>query len=1148
MAFSKREPRQRDPASSPWLVRLAEGIVRNALRFAFGVVIIAVIVAGLLYLRLSQGPINLPYLAQIVAQVFNDDSDRFEASLGDLVVTLGEAGSPSGVQFVDLKIRDAEGTEIFVIPRLSAKFDIADLLRGHLWPTQIALIRPEARLQRGRDGKFKIGLGSLPSSATASDKADPIGDTAQVEAISRILDGLTGDGELTPELSRLREIVIAGADLTYENVAIGRQWRTKRADLRIVRIETGLLGKLTIDLADGVEAGAGVVVTAERRRGSGGATRLDARFERLRPEHLAEQLEQIKWLSLFDAPLNGNLGATLHADGRIEGLSGRISAGAGRILALRKKGQPFERIDLAFAYEAGLERMQVSELTLVSPALDTQLTGFVDLGRSADGTVSGLAGQFEVAGIRAEVRDVFADPLNFDGGRIAVRLEFDPLHIQVAEARLQNGDLVIGVSGDAREDPDGWKVDLRAAGKNLSIGQLVEHWPLLAAKNARKWVNKNIHSGGVDEFVGHMRFGSGKPLVNLDFTFSELVSSYLKDMTPIENASGRGTLTLNTFDLLVERGEVVPVEGSAVQLAGSVIRMPDLEGRPSPALITLRASGETSTILTLINEQPLGLIDKLGLDPATIRGNGEVVAEVTFPLIQALELNGVEVHADANLADLRMPFRLPGGQLLDVAGKSVELSADKLQMSLSGAMRIDGSPMFLGWSEYYGRGKNNREISLRGAATPALLKRFDLDNEYFVDGHAPMKLHLTQAGLPEFAFNIDADMGPAKLDVRDFAWAKPPGPAGRLQAEGVFGDGIRVSEFRLNTDDLKANGAIEFADGGEMQSAQVARLQFRGLADVALAAQRVRGGGLSLNVHGRSLDLALFGDTPDSGGTGASRNASGGVTPMDVEFNLDQLIITPRVVAQPGSGNYRRDASRHATATLDGLLAGKEQFTAEYEKAGSEPGKVLVESKNAGALLKAAGLFRGADGGRLKLRAQIAPEPGVDLVGVTYIRDVRISGASTFKSILDEGDLDDAADAAEGDGLFFDKVEVPFEYRDGLMILGDSTAKGTLLAVTMEGTVDENSDEVDLVGVISPAYALTGIVDEIPVIGSILTGGKGEGILAMTFKVKGPLDGPDFSVNALSLLAPGILRNIFSGRSDAPNEDFIERLKRDEVD
>jgi hypothetical protein len=253
------------------------------------------------------------------------------------------------------------------------------------------------------------------------------------------------------------------------------------------------------------------------------------------------------------------------------------------------------------------------------------------------------------------------------------------------------------------------------------------------------------------------------------------------------------------------------------------------------------------------------------------------------------------------------------------------------------------------------------------------------------------------------------------------------------------------------------------------------------------------------------------------------------------------------VVAQPGTGTYHRDAAGDVTARLEGMLAGQVPFTAQYERVSGKPGEINVSAEDAGALLKAAGLFQGATGGQLRLKARISPGKDVGLIGIAKIKDVRISGAGTFKSILDEGGVKEAAGAAESGGLAFDKVRVPFEYRDGVLTLDDSTAKGQLLAVKIEGTVDEINDQLDLVGVISPAYALTGVLDNIPLIGEILSGGKGEGILAMTFSVQGSLSEPDFSVNPLSLLAPGILRKIFSGRSKRPSEKFLESIKR-EVD
>jgi len=54
-------------------------------------------------------------------------------------------------------------------------------------------------------------------------------------------------------------------------------------------------------------------------------------------------------------------------------------------------------------------------------------------------------------------------------------------------------------------------------------------------------------------------FVGRKPELALDFAYSGLDATYLKDMTPIRNARGRGALTLDSFHLLMDAGEVEPL-------------------------------------------------------------------------------------------------------------------------------------------------------------------------------------------------------------------------------------------------------------------------------------------------------------------------------------------------------------------------------------------------------------------------------------------------------------------------------------------------------------------------------------------------------------------------------------------------------------
>ena len=60
-----------------------------------------------------------------------------------------------------------------------------------------------------------------------------------------------------------------------------------------------------------------------------------------------------------------------------------------------------------------------------------------------------------------------------------------------------------------------------------------------------------------------------------------------------------------------------------------------------------------------------------------------------------------------------------------------------------------------------------------------------------------------------------------------------------------------------------------------------------------------------------------------------------------------------------------------------------------------------------------------------------------------------------------------------------------------------------------------------------PAYLLNGTIGKLPIVGNLLTGGAGKGLFAVNYSLGGSLDHVQISVNPLSVLAPGFLRNFF---------------------
>ena len=60
------------------------------------------------------------------------------------------------------------------------------------------------------------------------------------------------------------------------------------------------------------------------------------------------------------------------------------------------------------------------------------------------------------------------------------------------------------------------------------------------------------------------------------------------------------------------------------------------------------------------------------------------------------------------------------------------------------------------------------------------------------------------------------------------------------------------------------------------------------------------------------------------------------------------------------------------------------------------------------------------------------------------------------------------------------------------------------------------------------------VIGRIPLIGRILSGWDREGIIAVLYSIKGPLDDPEIQVKSFSALTPGITREIYKL---APEDD-----------
>jgi hypothetical protein len=212
--------------------------------------------------------------------------------------------------------------------------------------------------------------------------------------------------------------------------------------------------------------------------------------------------------------------------------------------------------------------------------------------------------------------------------------------------------------------------------------------------------------------------------------------------------------------------------------------------------------------------------------------------------------------------------------------------------------------------------------------------------------------------------------------------------------------------------------------------------------------------------------------------------------------------------------------------------------------------KMALNTNDAGNALRALDFFTSGDRGILIVDADmIKMEKGYTLKGNIAAEDFTVADSRVFSELLKEKEFAKAQEELEENGLSFDSFEGDFEQYDENFRVNSGRAKGPTLGVTLDGYVDQKYDEISLQGTIIPAYGLNSFLGNIPLIGTILTGGKDEGIFAATYNMKGTIDEPEVSINPLMALAPGIFRKIFgviggsdsspTAREEAENQDNI---------
>jgi hypothetical protein len=197
---------------------------------------------------------------------------------------------------------------------------------------------------------------------------------------------------------------------------------------------------------------------------------------------------------------------------------------------------------------------------------------------------------------------------------------------------------------------------------------------------------------------------------------------------------------------------------------------------------------------------------------------------------------------------------------------------------------------------------------------------------------------------------------------------------------------------------------------------------------------------------------------------------------------------------------------------------------------------LTMEGTDAGSALRAANLYSKIAGGRLEFSAELGNSNDTAIRrGQLTIRNFEVRNEAAIAEIDPKGRV--MSKARNKDRQAFDRLTMPFSADDEFVRIGDSLMRGPDIGASVTGTIRKADGRLDMGGTVIPAYALNSAIGQVPILGQVLVGGKGQGIFGVTFGLRGTMGKPKMVINPVSALAPGFLRGIFSMGGGGVNAD-----------
>jgi hypothetical protein len=1135
-----------------------------AVRACVLVLLAVAVAAGLLALRLSQGPITISGLAPLISDVLAARvGDRFRFRLGNAALA-GGAEFPT-LTIDSLSLSDAGGT-ILSAPRAEVSIDLFGLLLGVVTPKRLEIFDVELRLALLPTGALALpgpvpldpttepgspfevptpqqaaptGLEAGHASqhdggAEAGAKPVPPSTIAQAIGVVRTAIDMLGRGD--SPIGAVDRIGISRGLLVVDDRTLERTLTFSGLDVSFVKSNGATRFDLTVDGPNGRWSANG------RAHGAPGAERgmmLALKNLSLDEVLLASGARSFGADSNMLASVETEFG--FRADGSLIAAGGKFHLGAGYLRFDDPEDEPMmiDEITGGFRIDPATGSILLEQSRLVAGTTALALDGEVTAPSTAAGPWTIALGAAATGVVGPERPGQV--PVQIDATEIVARLYLDAKSLVIDRLAFSGPSCGFAMAGtiDWRDGPH---VRLGASISPTSVKTVLRLWPSFMVAPVRAWLLAHASEGTFE--TGSLQVDFDAPTIEamraerappdssvlLDFTISGGGLEILPGVPPLRGFEGRGHVTGRSSRFHLSNGVIDLGEDRSIAVPEGTFGIADADLKPVPAVITAKVQANVEAIATLLSYERLRPYARVPMDLATLHGqiDGRLALGVKLDPSTRPEDNPLEVRASITNFRAERVFGTAG---LEAGSATIDITPASLRAVGQG--RIFDAPATF---EVTQAGLRPVRASVKLVLDESFLAAHGFGTARGVGGPISATIGASLGASDKSTAEVELDLVKAAVDLPGLT--KPEGRPGKVAFSVAVKDRATVLDrVVIEVPPADIRGTIELGADLSLQSARFPIAKLSPGDDMKIDALRL-GETVKVIVRGSAIDArpflksVLF--TPSErkragGGTGSAPDAAAGEVEFDVKASLlngfNRTTVSGAEVLLVKRGEEMRQltvAGRFGREPLSGNLTGA-------------PATPLfnLSTDDAGALLSFLDLYKHVEGGRLSVGVRL--DPG-SIDGMLLIRDFVVRDEPALRRLVDEGVPDDGTGRQrriDTSAVAFTNLQVRFQRMGNRLDVTDGTVSGAAIGLTVDGWVDYVADRVDVTGTFIPAFALNNMFSKIPVFGMILGGGSNEGLLGVNYRIEGRASAPRLSINPLSLIAPGIFRKIF-GVGDSP--------------